>query len=155
MPKGVYKRTAPVDRFWIKVHKTDACWEWTASVFQHGLPYGQFQLNGRPHLAHRIAWTFVNGPVPTGLSVLHRCDNPRCVNHDHLFLGTSLDNNRDMTAKKRHPKTGKLSDEQRREIKEAVASGPRGTTRRLAVQYGVSETTISYVAKGRRKRIVS
>lgn len=151
MPKGVYKRRAPQVRFWEKVNRTDGCWLWTAGVFQSGLPYGQFQMDGRPHVAHRVSWVWANGPIPEGQYVLHRCDTPRCVRPDHLFLGSLLDNNRDMIAKKRHPVTGKLSAEQCREIRERIASGPRGTAQRLSEEYGVSNSLIAMIKNGKRR----
>ena len=90
-----------IARFWAKVRKTDGCWLWTAGTFARRYGYGQFGLNGHPHKAHRLAWEFTNGPIPEGLSVLHHCDNPPCVNPAHLFLGTRGDNTRDMMMKGR------------------------------------------------------
>ena len=88
-----------IDRFWRKVQKSDGCWRWTGKPNKKG--YGRFGVNWMVILAHRFAWEATNGPIPDGLSVLHRCDNPICVRPDHLFLGTIADNNADMRAKGR------------------------------------------------------
>jgi len=92
-----------IERFWARVKKgkPDECWEWTASKNPKG--YGWFRpgSKGCPFHAHRIAWRIANGPVPVGLCVLHRCDNPPCCNPHHLFLGTQLDNVRDKVQKGR------------------------------------------------------
>lgn len=85
------------DRFWPKVEKTNDCWIWIAS----GGRYGHFKYNGRIEMAHRVSWLLEYGEIPDGLDVLHRCDRPRCVRPDHLFLGTHADNMRDMRAKGR------------------------------------------------------
>ena len=63
--------------------------------------YGQISVHGRRSLTHRVAWEVVNGPIPEGLCVLHSCDNPPCIRIEHLFLGTKLDNVKDMVNKKR------------------------------------------------------
>ncbi len=88
-------------RFWAKVDigAPDKCWEWQASCNPAG--YGGFQFNGRFGKAHRAAWELANGPIPEGICVLHRCDNPPCCNPAHLWLGTYADNHRDAVAKGR------------------------------------------------------
>lgn len=90
------------ERFWEKVRKAEgeACWEWTASLFVNS-GYGCFCYDRRLQGAHRVSWQMVHGPIPDGLWVLHKCDNPKCVRPDHLFLGTPMDNVRDMVAKGR------------------------------------------------------
>jgi len=98
-------RLSEPERFWSKVEKSDeidACWNWTASTFDGG--YGQFRVGGRAGknlIATRWLWVSMFGPIPNGLWVLHKCDNPRCCNPKHLFLGTHLDNIRDRDAKGR------------------------------------------------------
>jgi len=89
-------------RFWEKVRPTAGCWTWEASLDGRG--YGQiaFKRGGKGNMrAHRVSWEIHNGPIPDDLHVLHRCDNPPCVNPDHLFLGTQRDNVQDMWAKGR------------------------------------------------------
>lgn len=90
------------ERFWSKVDRSGDCWMWTASRNASG--YGRFggSNSGGSYLAHRMCWELHNGPIPDGLCVLHRCDNPACVNPAHLWLGTRDDNNKDKTAKGRN-----------------------------------------------------
>lgn len=113
MPKGHYKsqfrrggrnsgRTVP-ERFWekVQIQGPSECWPWQGAVFQIGMGYGQFQFEGRPHSAHRIAWLLTKGPIPAGSRVLHHCDNPPCCNPVHLFIGSNADNMKDMASKGR------------------------------------------------------
>lgn len=89
-------------RFWSKIDCSggpDACWPWITSVFDSG--YGQFKVGQRNLRAHRVAWEMSCGEVPDGLFVLHRCDNRRCCNPAHLWIGTHKENMADMQCKGR------------------------------------------------------
>ncbi len=66
------------------------CHEWTACLHKQG--YGKFKLNGEVLYAHRVAWVLKNGEIPEGIVVRHDCDNSKCVNDEHLLLGTHYDN---------------------------------------------------------------
>lgn len=89
------------ERFWARVDvgESDACWEWTLGRSPRG--YGKIKIAGCHLRAHRVAYELAIGPIPDGLWVLHRCDNPPCCNPAHLFLGTAADNAADMVAKGR------------------------------------------------------
>jgi hypothetical protein len=95
-------------RFWSKVavsNNPDECWEWQKGKSHDG--YGYISIGGRKGkrtYAHRIAWEFKNGTIPSGLFVLHSCDNPACCNPKHLFLGTRQDNSKDKVNKGRQAK---------------------------------------------------
>lgn len=89
-------------RFWSKVCKTDYCWLWTAGKNKQG--YGSISNeSGIQVAAPRVSWALHYGEISVGLSVLHKCDNPACVNPEHLFLGTQKDNNIDCYKKGRNP----------------------------------------------------
>lgn len=101
---GHQSRTDTKSRFWSKVEKrsdTD-CWPWMAAVRRPDEGYGAFWLNNRHQPSSRVAWMLTFGDIPEGLQALHKCDNPRCCNPGHLFLGTNLENNADKVAKNRH-----------------------------------------------------
>ena len=87
--------------FWSKVDRSGECWIWTGDKMPRG--YGRVRRRDRTYVgAHRVAWEIVKGPIPAGLHVCHRCDNPPCVRPDHLFVGTASDNARDRDAKGRN-----------------------------------------------------
>ena len=152
------------DRFWGRVDRSGgegSCWLWLGGKHQ-SLGYGRVHLggrNGRRVLAHRYAWELTNGH-PGVLCVLHRCDNTRCVNPAHLFLGTIADNNADAKAKgrlsrgephsfkgERHP-AAKLTEADVLAIRIAHAAGERQAD--LASRYGVRVMAISDVVRGAR-----
>lgn len=87
------------ERFWGKVEKSDGCWEWQKCKTFFG--YGLFRVDGKNVRAHRFSWGSINGAIPDGMCVLHHCDNPSCVNPDHLFIGTKKDNAQDRLSKGR------------------------------------------------------
>lgn len=94
--------TPLAERFWAKVEKGSSCWTWTGSTDPNG--YGRIQRGGRKEgvlLAHRLSWHLATGVDPGELCILHLCDNPPCVNPDHLVLGTMAANNYDMVRKGR------------------------------------------------------
>jgi len=75
------------------------CHEWQGCLQSRG--YGQIRFDGASHYAHRLAWEMANGKTAGKMYVLHRCDNPKCVNSEHLFIGSQADNLADMRAKGR------------------------------------------------------
>ena len=135
-------------RFWAKVDKSGDCWEWTAGKDVGG--YGSFYLSGSSIKAHRIAYTITVGDIPDGMCVLHTCDNPPCVQPDHLFIGTYMDNYHDMKAKGRvykgyrqHGEShthAKLTEKDVIEIR--ASSDPQ---RAMARRFGVSDMAISKI----------
>ena len=108
LPMTVTRKT-PTERLAAGLErKPNGCLEWTGGRMTKG--YGRISVNGKRILTHRLAWILTNGPILNDLWVLHHCDNPPCCQTEptegypngHLFLGSSLDNNADMTAKGRH-----------------------------------------------------
>ena len=106
--------TERLERFTVR---GPGCWGWIGATSSG---YGRLGRGGRGEglvYAHRLSWELRNGPIPEGMCVLHRCDNPPCSNPDHLFLGTKADNNRDMSVKGRHVGTsGKKLPSRRRAV---------------------------------------
>lgn len=138
--------------FWAKVNKTEKCWLWTGFLNHDGYgrvgPIKGVRSGGR---AHKIAWEMANGPVPEGLSVMHLCDTRACVRLDHLKLGTHQENMLDCLQKKRttfgeKSHSAKLTEAQAIEIK---ALRGKVSQRELSEKYGVSQTAICCVQRGR------
>lgn len=153
-------------RFWSRVNKNgsipahrpelESCWEWIAG--KHGFGYGMFCINSKNERAHRVAWELTNGEIPDGLWVLHKCDNPCCVNPNHLFLGTVQDNIEDMINKGRHLIVGgesnssaRLTWVQVKAIRKQYAKN-NISQHALAKQMGVSPGTIWNIVHGKTWR---
>lgn len=131
------------------------CWIFLGSFAGNG--YGQFWDNSskRRKGAHRISYELHFGNIPIGMNVLHRCDNRKCVNPDHLFLGTQHDNICDMVSKDRHAFKGsrhgmaRLNEEAVQQILILLADGSFKQIT-LAAMFGVSPTTICEIKTGRK-----
>lgn len=165
------------ERFWAKVQRDGAtpghtpglspCWVWLGGRTRLG--YGRFAYKGQKIGAHRAAWLMLVGPIPADKPcVLHHCDNPPCVNPDHLWVGTNDDNIRDMVAKGRqraprgddngqrlHPDRvargeragpAKLTADGVREVRRRRANGE--LQRVIARDLGVTQTVISLIDRG-------
>jgi hypothetical protein len=129
-----------------KIQSAQSCVEWKACLDPNG--YGRVNFKKKCRLAHRVAFELIKGVIPRGMHVLHRCDNPSCVNPLHLFLGTHADNMDDRQSKGRQPHGesmhwAKLSNHKVQEIR-----GVGGKTQyEIADMFGVHQSTVSRILR--------
>lgn len=132
--------------FWKLTRLTEAgCRDWIGATAGNG--YGKLnrcRVAPYPIFAHRYAWILAHGPIPIGLMVCHHCDNRLCVNVDHLFLGSHLENMQDAAAKRRFPR--KVTDAAAADIRRDTTA----TITELSRRYGVSTTHIRRLKRGTR-----
>lgn len=159
---------AQVARFWSKVRKSDGCWRWLGQTDKDG--YGNMtcrfpggRIYGR---THRIVWKLAHGSIPRDLLVLHTCDNPPCVNPEHLYLGTHLENVRDRVLRNRQTNLGrhgnhargenhgraKLTNDQARTIKSRLSQGESPGS--LAKEFGISCAAVWQIRQGNNWKII-
>jgi hypothetical protein len=144
------------DRFWMSVKKGSGCWEWIGTKQDAG--YGRIIISGKAVLAHRMSFEMHKGIIPPGMQVCHKCDNPPCVNPDHLFLGTAKDNAQDCISKGRKNAVGpkgrrvidgvagnnrKLTPSDVLKIREDAVNGMPNSD--IAKKFNVSDSTISRI----------
>lgn len=123
--------------------RPNKCWEWTGNLTKKG--YGQTRIKGITFSAHRLSWLLFHGGGLTKLQVLHKCDNRKCINPTHLFLGTNADNLADRQKKgrqvrgERHPRS-RFTQNQVLGIRKMVSLGI--SVQKIADDYGVNNSTI-------------
>jgi predicted XRE-type DNA-binding protein len=142
-----------MNSFWkkAKIKGPEDCWEWDAAIIRG---YGAFRFLRIMSYAHRVSWTLTYGEIPKGLQVLHKCDNQLCINPKHLFLGTHIDNMKDMNSKGRgrwdsapcgeNSKNHKLTTDQVLEIRNLFEK-KQLTQKRISELFKVSTSTISLI----------
>jgi len=137
-------------KFWKYVDKKGIsdCWQWNGTKDKDG--YGRF-FSGKHTKSHRLSYSLQYGDISEGMCVLHKCDNPSCVNPNHLFLGTHKDNSIDMVNKGRNPDIrgennpyAKLTNEQIKEIRKLGESTDL-SQQKIADKYGVCQRHISRI----------
>lgn len=157
LPVGTRKPAPVEERFWRQVKKTPGCWEWTGrSKSNRG--YGQIGMGGKGAkqvLVHRFSYELHKGPIPEGLVVMHACDNPRCVNPDHLSVGTSSDNIQDAVRKGRWKSIPPLHFGEKQHSSKLTAekvlymrANPQISTQEFAELYDCSEGSIRKARNG-------
>lgn len=121
----------------------DTCWIWIKAKNPKG--YGKVGVNGKNRLAHRVSYSQTFGPIPDKMLVLHKCDNPSCVNPDHLFIGNNQDNMTDMSKKGRS--NSKLTSKQVQEIRNHRQNGLSLSS--IANKFSITLENVYYITKNK------
>ena len=137
----------PKEHFESKFYVTPKCWIWNAGKDKDG--YGQFYDGNKNYRAHRYSWALYYGSIPCGKFICHKCDNPSCVNPDHLFLGSNQENTLDRHKKGRSARgeycgMSKITDNIAIRIRES-----KGNIREIAKEFGISKTTVRDIKRMR------
>jgi hypothetical protein len=146
------RNTLPLEtRFWNGILKTDGCWQWLGPYLNSG--YGYIWHSGKTKPIHRASWEIHYGEIPDGLDICHKCDNRKCANPEHLFIGTRSDNLRDSVRKGRYrpnPVKGKLTLEDVQFIRQHYVYG---NTKELMRKFNVCKCTIRRVVHHRNRKV--
>ncbi len=137
-PEDVWKR--------IDIKSEDECWEWQGSLVNK--KYGKMIVGWKYCLTHRIVYELKNGNIPPEMVVCHKCDNPKCCNPKHLFLGTQKDNIHDMISKGREKRYSKLTKIDVLEIRKLYATG-NYTHTKLGKLFSVDRKNISCIVNNK------
>jgi len=140
---------AIINRFWKNVKKSDGCWEWIGPKFTHG-KYGRFNIDYKSERSHRFSYELHNGEIPKNMYVCHKCDNPSCVNPEHLFLGSQSSNLCDASEKGRLKFLKGLKREEVIKLKEMYKTG-KFTQCELGRTFGINQSEISRWLTGKRR----
>ena len=136
----------------VSINAATSCWEWTGHLDISG--YGKIRVSGKSRQAHRILWGMMYGGIPSGgACLMHRCDNPKCVNPTHLKIGDHLANMRDMVAKGRQARgssngRARLNESDVEAIRAMTRTG-RWQIREIGRMFGVDEVTIHHANIGK------
>ncbi len=127
------------ETFWSRVQKTKTCWLWTGTKNEQGYGLVKGSLRVTPRRAHRYLWAWVNGPIPEGVVIRHRCDTPACVRPDHLEAGTPRENTHDMLQRGRARNGSALTPEAVRAIRAMAEDRPQ---REVAEHFSLSRAAV-------------
>lgn len=150
-----------MENFWSKVNKTETCWLWTGGTNGRevrGISYGLFKLpKTRKNItAHRMSYTLAHGPITSDQWVLHKCDNPLCVNPDHLFLGDASANVADMISKGRQVNPDRSGEKNGRsvmsedDVKLLKSLHGKLSIAELIEKFGIKKSQIYRIINGQR-----
>ena len=147
------KKKPPFIRFYESFDrgKSEAdCWNWTGSCSSNGKAYGQIKVFGKMVSAHRFSYELHNGPIPQGMSILHSCDNKKCVNPEHLRIGTHAENMREAADRGRmlkgenHPMWGVKNPRPKQAKKVVVFGVPYESQKSAERALGLGSGTIRF-----------
>lgn len=127
------------------------CWLWTGSASRYG--YGEIWNGWKTVRASHFSYARKKGPIPDEYCVMHKCDNPHCVNPDHLFLGTQQDNIADMIKKRRHAHAERHRNTRLTTAQVSAIRGSSKKSRELAKEMGVCESHISHIRSGKSRKL--
>jgi len=146
---GAHRAIPRVDAFHAGYEKVaSGCWEWRRATHYRG--YGQVTHKpGEEAFAHRFSYAHFNGEIPEGMMVLHTCHNRKCVNPQHLYIGTASDNSKDMVRAGRQQKGERVWSAKINENEAKKIMAEPGRYYQIATKYGVSRGIVSCIKRGR------